>query len=209
MSTPDALTEVVELDRPASADVQVVSADPRVEALLVLPGTLTVLAYVPREGDPEAHVALKVDGNFVTVTLTRAMTKEQIFEAFAAAMPPGFEALTNDTQSEILILSILRVPSKTSTLPHVMFASTDPLQRFLWKARNKFTIEGNAARAALVRSIVHLTVDGFPVKVVLMGGETPVGTATKLQQARPVAYDAMLELPVVGDAAVAVTGLRR
>jgi hypothetical protein len=49
----------------------------------------------------------------------------------------------------------------------------------------------------------------LPVKVVLMGGETPVGTATKLQQAMPESYVAMLELPVFGDAAVDVTVLRR
>ena len=39
-------TEVIELTRPATAHVSIIKADPRLEAQVVLPGTLTVLAYV-------------------------------------------------------------------------------------------------------------------------------------------------------------------
>ena len=50
---------------------------------------------------------------------------DQIFDAIANALPSGFEAATNGTTSEVLIVSLLRVQKKTSVTPHVMFFSTD------------------------------------------------------------------------------------
>jgi hypothetical protein len=202
-------TEVIELPRPTTAQVEVISADPRMEVRVVLPGTFTLLGYVPVEGEFEAYVAMNVDGNFITVKLDQAMSKEEIFTAFAEALPSGFEAATNGTQSEVLILSILRARQRTSMTPHVMFFATDPAQRYLWRARNKICIDGDAAHSSVVASTLQLTVDGHPVKIALLGGENPFETASRIRDALPPGYRALIELPVFGESTVDLTILRR
>src|SRR5439155_17379189 len=97
---------------------------------------------------------------------------------------------------EVLILSILRLQPRISSAPQVMFYSTDPAQRFTWRARNKFTIEGVATHTGMVRSFVHLTVDGLPVKFTLNGGENPLAVASRLRAVLPTNYQTIIKLPM-------------
>src|SRR5688500_7279302 len=108
-------TEVLSFERPEPARLELISCDPRMEAQVVARGTLTLLAYVPDEGPFDAFLAFKVDGNFVSVALHKEMLKDDIFFALSDALPPGYEAATSDTQSEVLIVTVLPKRARVSS----------------------------------------------------------------------------------------------
>ncbi|MBI3183563.1 MAG: hypothetical protein HYZ28_15610 [Myxococcales bacterium] len=202
-------TPVVARARPSAAKLELVSGDPRMEARVVARGTLTLLAYVPDEGPFDAYVALKVDGNFVTVAFHKGLDREGIFQAIRAALPPGFEAATPEgSESEVLIVNVMRLAG-SEVAPHVMFASTDPGQRVRRAGRNKLSIDGVATRGFAHPAWIHLSVDGRQIEIPLSGGEGPLETAGLIRRALPGGYTAIIELPLYHGEEVKLTVVRR
>ncbi|MHB8876100.1 MAG: hypothetical protein ACYC8T_20610 [Myxococcaceae bacterium] len=209
MNTEQITSKVLPFKRPPTARLEVVSADERLEVQAAAPGTLTVLGYLPDDGPFDAFIALKVDGNFVTVAVHKGMSKEDIFDAFSNALPPGYEAATADSQSEVLILTVLKVRPRVSGNPTVKFMSNDPAQSLRWVGENKFTLSGSVSRAQTVRSFVEVTVDEKPLRIFLAAGESALAVATRIRAALPSHYQAILELPLYGEDQVKITVLRR
>ncbi len=202
-------TEPIFFTNPAAAEVELISADPRLEAVVVTQGTLTLLADVPDEGAFDAFLAMKIDGNFVTCGFHKGMERQDFLDEVARCLPPGFDVKhATETRSEVLILEITRARS-TGGSPEVSFLSTDPSQNFRWQGKNKFTIEGKAARNLSIRSELELSIEGRTVRLVLNGGDQPIATALKLRNALPPQFSALIELPLFSGAEVTVTILRR
>ena len=209
MNTSMVTSKVLAFQRPPTASLELVSVDPRMEVQVVAPGTMTVLGYVPDDGAFDAFLALKVDGNFVTVALHKGMDREGISDAFSNALPPGYEAASVDSQSEVLILTILRVRPRVSNAPAVKFMSNDPSQSLRWVGPNKFTISGSVSAQQTIRSFVEVTVDEKPTQVFLEPGESALAVATRIRAALPSHFQAILELPLYEEDQVKITILRR
>jgi hypothetical protein len=195
------------VDRPVPAKVEIVSADPRLELSLVAPSTFTLRGALPDEGSFEAFIALKVEGNFVTVGLHQGMLTDDVCTAIRAALPSGIEATMEGTASEVIVLTFWRQQNSGND-PEVTFASTDPQQRLRWVSGNKFTISGRAARSLSMRAWVELSIEGRALKVPLNSGEEPLRTAARLRDAMPGGFTALIELPSVAGGDVSVTVLR-
>lgn len=193
-----------------AARVEVVSADPRLEAKLVGNSILTLLAYVADEGPFDASLALKVDGTFVTVGLHKGMSGEEMIAAIDLALPAGYQAAAREgSMSEVLIVSVLR-PATTATHDlEVSFLATDPGQMFRWAGKNKLRIEGRATKGLQPRSHLELYVEGYRVRLPLAGGDFPLSTAMRLREALPKRYSALVELPIAPGGDVTLTILRR
>jgi hypothetical protein len=202
-------TERVELDGEQHARVDVVMADARLELKVLAGGTLALLAYVKDGGPAEAHCALKIDGNFVTFTMTRGMSGREVMAAVQGCLPPGYQATTRESsQAGVLIVSVLR-PEPAPPEPEISFLSTDPDQLFRWAGKNKVRIEGSTSKAFSVRSVLDLSVDGYRVKLPLQRGEEPLSTANRIRDALPKLFSALIELPVSPGGEVTLTVLRR
>jgi hypothetical protein len=195
------------LDRPVPAKVEIVSADPRLQLARVAPSTFTLLGALPDEGPFEAFIALKVEGNFVTVGLHKGMLTDDVCAAIRATLPSGIEATMEGTASEVIVLTFWRQQNSGSD-PEVLFASTDPQQQLRWVSGNKFTITGRAARSLSMRSWVELRIEGRALKVPLKSGDAPLRTAERLRDAMPGGFTALIELPSVAGGEVSLTVLR-
>lgn len=209
MNTSMATSKVLAFQRPTTAGLELVSVDARLEARVVAPGTMTLLGYVPDDGAFDAFLAMKVDGNFVTVALHKEMDREGIAEAFSSALPPGYEAASIDSQSEVLILTILRVRPRVSNAPSVKFMSNDPAQTLRWVGPNKFTLSGSVSKQQTVRSFVEVIIDEKPLRIYLAAGESSLAVANRIRAALPMHYQAILELPLYQEDQVKITILRR
>jgi phage tail sheath gpL-like len=205
MNTSMATSKVLTFQRPTPASLDLVSVDARLEARVVAPGTMTLLSYVPDDGAFDAFLAMKIDGNFVTVALHKQMDREDISEAFSSALPPGYEAASVDSQSEVLILTILRVRPQVPSAPPMKLSSSDKAQRLRWVGPSKFTISGTVSAC----SFVELTLDDQPLRLTLAAGESALTVAHRLRAALPLHYQAILELPLYQGDQVQVTLLRR
>jgi hypothetical protein len=203
-------TERVEIDPAVPAHVQLMSADKRLEAKIVAKSTLTMLAYVDDDGAFEAHLDLKVDENFVSVVLNKAMNSVDMVEAISKVLPDGYEPATRESSaSEVLIVTILRPQEAQQTAPEISFLSTDPHQLFRWVAKNKLRIEGRSAMGLSLRSVIDVYIEGYRVKLPLGRGDFPLTTANRLRDALPNEYSALIELPMVPGGDVTLTILRR
>jgi len=209
MNTAMLTSKVLAFRRPPTASLELVSVDPRLEAKVVAPGTMTLLGYVPDDGPFDAFLALKVDGNFVTVALHKGMDREGISEAFSSALPPGYEAASVDSQSEVLILTVLCVRPRVSNAPAVKFLSNDPAQSLRWVGPNKFTLSGSVSVQQTIRSFVELRIDDKAIKVYLTPGESSLAVANRIRAALPAHFQAILELPLYQEDQVKITVLRR
>lgn len=203
-------TEKVAFNQASSATVEIISADPRLEAKMVGSSILTMLAYVEDEGPFDAFVALKVDGNFITLGVHKGMFSEDIVEELRRTLPPGYEAATREgSLSDVLIINILRPQAQNPGNPEIHFLSTDAEQSFRWLATNKLRIEGRAARGLSMRSHLELFVEGYRVRLPLAGGDFPITTAKRLRDALPKHFTALIELPIFAGGEVTLTILRR
>jgi hypothetical protein len=195
--------------RPNGARIDLISADPRLEVMFGAEGMLTMNGSLSDEGPFDAFLAMKIDGNFVTAAFHKGMDKDDFFQELVRCMPPGYQAQTPEgSTSEILIVDIFRTPSRGGS-PEVGFTCTDPSQSVRWAGKNKFIIEGRAARSLSVRSELEIEVEGRRIKVVLGSGDHPLATAARIRQVLPLGYTAMIELPLFPGAEVVVTILRR
>lgn len=202
-------TEKVAFNQSSSATVEVVSADPRLEARMVGKSILTLLAYVDDEGPFDAFIALKVDGNFLTAGLHKGMDREDMIDELNRCLPMGYEAAARDgSMSEVLIVNILR-PQLQSADPEIHFLSTDVAQQFRWMGRNKLRIEGRASYGMSIRSHLELFIEGYRVRLPLAGGDFPITTAKRLREALPKHLSALIELPIFAGGDVTLTILRR
>jgi hypothetical protein len=202
-------TDRLEVAPVQPAVVELVKADQRLDVKVVARSTLTLLAFVEDEGPFQAHVAMKVDGNFVTFTVDGGMTSAEMIDAIAQALPPGYEPASRESsQSDVLIVTVLRPPVVQSE-PEISFLSTDPSQLFRWEAKNKLRIEGRASMSLSVRSILDVYIEGYRVKLPLSRGDFPLSTANRLREALPEPFAALIELPLVPGGDVTLTILRR
>ena len=202
-------TEPFSFGRPDAANVEVVSSDQRLDVVLGAPGMLTMNGFLADYGPFDAFLAMKIDGNFVTVGFHKGMVKEDFFTELVRCMPPGYEVLCPEgSQSEVMIVDIIRTPARGGS-PEIGFTCTDPSQRVRWVGKNKFVIEGRAARSLSVRSDLEIDVEGKRIKVAINSGDYPIATATRIRQVLPLGYTALIELPLYPGAEVIVTILRR
>jgi hypothetical protein len=203
-------TEPFAFGRPDAANVEVVSADPRLEVLTGATGMITMLGVLDDSGPFDAFLAMKVDGNFVTAGFHKGMLKEDFLAELGRCMPPGYEALLQPdaSVSEVMVVDIIRTPNRGGS-PEIGFTCTDPSQRVRWLGKNKFRIEGRAARSLSVRSELEIDVEGKRIKVAINSGDQPLATASRIRQVLPLGYTALIELPLYPGAEVIVTILRR
>ena len=202
-------TDKVALNQASHATVELLEADRRVEAKMVGFSMLTLLAYVDDDGPFDAYVALKVDGNFVTLALHKGMDADDIVHEVRRCLPPGYDAATRDgSLSEVLLINILR-PEETTPEPQLHFLCTDPTQQFSSLGRNKLVIFGRATREGRLRSHLELFVEGYRVRLPLGEGDSPITTAKRLRDALPKKYSALIELPISAGGEVSLTILRR
>lgn len=202
-------TEPFWFGRPDAAQVEVVGADERLAVMAGARGMLTMNAFLEDDGPFDAFLAMKIDGNFVTAGFHKGMVKEDFLTELVRCMPPGYEALSPEgSQSEVMIVDIVRTPARGGS-PEVGFTCTDPSQRVRWAGKNKFVIEGRAARSLSIRSELGIDVEGKRIKVVVNSGDYPIATATRIRQVLPLGYTALIELPLYPGAEVIVTILRR
>lgn len=202
-------TEKVAFNQASHAKVELLGADPRVEAKMVGYSMLTLLAYVDDDGPFDAYVALRVDGTFVTLGLHKGMDADDIVHEVRRCLPPGYEAATRDgSLSEVLLINILR-PEETSPEPQLHFLCTDPSQHFGAVGRNKLVIFGRATREGRLRSHLELFVEGYRLRLPLGAGDFPITTAKRLRDALPKKYSALIELPMSPGGEVTLTILRR
>lgn len=195
--------------RPDGARIELISADPRLEVMFGAEGMLTMNGFLADEGPFDAFLAMKVDGNFVTAGFHKGMDKADFFGELVRCLPPGYRAATPEgSASEVLIVDIFRTPSRGGSL-EIGFTCTDPSQRVRWAGKNKFIIEGRAARSLSVRSELEIEVEGKRITIVLCSGDHPIGTAARIRQVLPLGYTALIELPLFPGAEVVVTILRR
>lgn len=204
---PTERLQIEVLDRPIPARVELVSADARLELQRVGPSTFTLLGALPDAGPFEGFIALKVEGNFVTVGLHKGMHTDDVCAAIRAALPSGIEATMEGTASEVIVLTFWRQQNSGAD-PEVTFASTDPRQVLRWVRGNKFTISGRAARSLSMRAWVELSVEGRAPRVPLNSGDEPLRTAERLRDAMPGGFTALIELPSLPGGEVSVTVLR-
>jgi hypothetical protein len=201
-------TERVAFNQASHARVELVSADKRLEAAMVGYSMLTMLAYVDDAGPFDAFLALKVDGNFITVGLHKGMSRDDIVHELRRCLPLGYEAATREgSLSEVLMVNILR-PAENPD-PELRFLSTDGGQQFKPMGRNRLRIEGRATRGQSIRSHLELFVEGYRVRLPLGGGDFPITTAKRLRDALPKKYTALIELPMTAGGDVTVTIRRR
>jgi len=194
--------------RPDGARIDLISADPRLEVALGAQGMLTMNGFLADEGPFDSFLAMKIDGNFVTAAFHKGMDKQD-FDELVRCLPPGYQAATPEgSTSEVLIVDVFRTPSRGGS-PEVGFTCTDPSQRVRWAGKNKFIIEGRAARSLSIRSELEIELEGRHIKVVIRGGDHPIATAARIRQVLPLGYTAMIELPLFPGAEVVVTVLRR
>lgn len=195
--------------RPDGARIDLISADPRLEVMFGAEGMLTMNASLSDDGPFDAFLAMKIAGNFVTAAFHKGMDKEDFFQELVRCMPPGYQCETPEgSTSEVLIVDIFRTPNRGGS-PEIGFTCTDPSQRVRWAGKNKFIIEGRAARNLSIRSELEIEVEGRRIKVVLCSGDHPVATASRIRQVLPLGYTALIELPLFPGAEVVVTILRR
>src|SRR5688572_25428806 len=155
------------------ARIDLISADPRLDVMFGAEGMLTMNGQLDDDGPFDAFLAMKIDGNFVTASFHKGMAKEDFFEELARCLPPGFEALPySGGQPELLMLDLVRTPSRGGS-PEVSFTCTDPSQRIRWAGKNKFVIEGRAARSLSIRSSLEIELEGRKVSVGLASGDHP------------------------------------
>jgi hypothetical protein len=203
-------TERVEVDPAVPAQVQLMNADKRLDARIVAKSTLTMLAFVDDDGPFEAHLDLKVDDSFVSVTLNKTMNSADMLEAITNALPEGYEPATRESSaSDVLIVTVLRPQEAHVAAPEISFLSTDPSQLFRWVAKNKLRIEGRSAMGLSLRSVIDVYIEGYRVKLPLGRGDFPLSTANRLRDALPQQYSALIELPMVPGGDVTLTILRR
>lgn len=202
-------TERVAFNQASHAKVELLGADPRLEARMVGHSLLTLLAYVDDDGPFDAFLALKVDGNFLTLGLHKGMDAEDIVHEVRRCLPPGYEAATREgSLSEVLLINILR-PAETRPEPQLHFLATDPAQQFSSVGRNKLVIFGRATREGRLRSHLELFIEGYRVRLPLGAGDFPITTAKRLRDALPKKYSALIELPICAGGEVTLTILRR
>lgn len=200
-------TEKVELGRRDGATLVVTRADSRLEAAVVAQGVLTLNALIG-DGPCDAGLALKVDGNFVTVGFLVGMTKAQLFGALRRCLPPGYEAQSLGTENGVLVVSVVRLGAQQGEL-ELEFTCTDPAQRVRWAGPARLRIDGRAARSLSMRSELELRLERHVVRVVLRSGDHPLATAVRLRKALPPSYRALIELPTTKGGEVTVTILRQ
>ncbi len=209
LDTSSFSTDPFYFGRPDAARVELISADPRLEAMIGAEGMLILNGYLVDEGPFDAFLAMNVDGNFVTAAFHKGMDKEDFIHELQHSMPPGYEAAVPEgSASEVLIVDLFRTPSRGGN-PDVGFTCTDPSQRVRFAGKNKFIIEGRAARSLSVRSELEIEVEGRRIKICLCSGDQPLATAARIRQVLPLGYTAMIELPLYPGAEVVVTILRR
>ena len=202
-------TEPFSFGRPDAACIEVVSADDRLEVIVAGPGMVTMNGFLADYGAFDAYLAMKIDGNFVTVGFHKGMWREDFLAELVRCMPPGYEVVCSEgSQLEVMILDIVRLPMRGGS-PEVGFTCTDASQRVRWVGKNKFRIEGRAARNLSVRSELEIDVEGKRIKVAINSGDHPLATATRIRQVLPLGYTALIELPLYPGAEVIVTILRR
>jgi len=202
-------TERVLVSQAEGAQVKVVSADARLEVQVVAQSMVTMVGFIADEGPFDASVALKVDGNFITLGLHKGMSREDIVQELERGLPVGYEAVTReDSASDVLLINVLR-PQTVSADPEISFLSTDPKQMFRWAGKNKLRIEGRAARGMSMRTHLELYLEGYRVRLPLAGGDFPLATAMRLRGALPKRYAALVELPMIAGGDVTLTILRR
>lgn len=202
-------TEKVTFTEASHAKVELVSADARLEARMVGSSMLTLLAWVPDDGPFDAWLALKVDGNFVSLALHQGMSGEDIIHEVRRGLPPGYEAATREgSLSDVLMLNILR-PEADAPAPMLHFLSTDPEQQFLAVGRNQLRIEGRAARGQAMRSHLELFIEGYRLRLPIADGDFPISTAKRLRDALPKQYSALIGLPLIAGGDVTLTILSR
>ena len=195
--------------RPDGARIDLISADPRLEVMFGAEGMLTMNGFLSDDGPFDAFLAMKIDGNFVTAAFHKGMGKEDFFDEIVRCLPPGYEAATPEgSTSAVLIVDLFRTPHRGGS-PEVGFTCTDPGQRVRWAGKNKFIIEGRAARSLSVRSELEIEIEGRRLKVILGSGDHPIATASRIRQVLPLGYTALIELPLFPGAEVVVTILRR
>jgi hypothetical protein len=203
-------TERNDLAPPCAANVQLVSADPRLEVQIVGGTLITILSYVPDDGPFDASLALNVDGNFVTASLHKGMSSEDVVNELDRRMPPGYGAeLRDGSLSDVLIVTVLRPQVPANTSIDLRFLSTDPSQLFRWAGKNKLRIEGRSSKGLRPRPHLAVHLDGYLVRLPLGSADPPLTTALRLRDALPKRYGALVELPVSAGGDVSLTILRR
>jgi hypothetical protein len=200
-------TEPFSIGRPDGAVLEVTGSDPRLEVVAVQ-GVLTMTADLGDAGAFDAFLALKIDGNFVTFSFHKGMDRQDFLDEIRRGLPPGYELELPKSSNRILVIEIVPTPSRGGS-PEVGFFCTDPTQRVRFAGKNKFVIEGRAARSLSVRSELDLEIEGRHLRVILQSGDHPIATATRLRSVLPLGYSALIELPLFEGAEVAVTILRR
>ncbi len=207
--TSTVITEPFSFGRPDAATIEVVSADERLEVVIAGPGMLTMNGFLADYGAFDAFLAMKVDGNFITVGFHKGMWREDFMAELVRCMPPGYEVICSEgSQLEVMIIDIVRTPTRGGS-PEVGFTCSDPSQRVRWLGKNKFRIEGRAARSLSTRSELEIDVEGKRIRVAINSGDFPLATATRIRQVLPLGYTALIELPLYPGAEVIVTILRR
>ena len=202
-------TEKVTFSGASHAKVELVTTDARLEARMVGSSMLTLLGWVPDEGPFDAYLALKVDGNFVSLALHQGMSSEDIIHEVRRGLPVGYEVVTREgSLSDVLMLNILR-PEAGAPAPQLHFLATDPEQQFFALGRNQLRIEGRAARGLQMRSHLELFIEGYRLRLPLAGGDFPISTAKRLREALPKKYTALIGLPLIAGGDVTLTILSR
>ena len=207
----DEPTEPVLLEDSDACQVEIVSADERLGAVLVSRGTLALSSTLPDAGAYDAFLALKADGNFFTLAFHKGMGPVEVLTEFQRGVPPGYAVESAGTTSGgVGVVTLLQKASPSARGPRVRFGSSDPSQLVKWAGPNRFTIEGRAARGLTSAAWVQLEVDGEkPVQVQVHGGDTPFATAERIRAALPHGLAAQFEPPKSPDQSVTVTIVRR
>jgi hypothetical protein len=207
---PSEFPTEVEAGAVEHAVVELMEADPRLEARVVARSTLTLMSRVPDVGPLAAPLVFKVDGSLVTTTLHKGMGAEEIAAAIEHGLPDGYTCAARDSsQSEVMIISVLRPAQVNPKTPELGFMATDPTQMFRWVAKNKLRIEGEASRGLTLRSFIELDLEGHRIRMPLVGGSSPVATALRLRDALPPRYSALLEVPAEPGGDATLTILRK
>ena len=201
-------TDVITIvDEPAT--LQLLSADDRLEAQVVSNGTIAMLGFVAEApGAKPAVLALKVDANFVSVSLAPGLQHQHLTEQLRDALPQGYElARLPGSSPDVLILKIVR-RHPVAAEPLIEFKCDDPGQCFIWAGNNRLQISGACAHGPN-RASLALTIDGKRLGLWLMPGDLPITTALRLRDALPARYSALVELPHAEGGDVSITILAR
>ncbi|MFZ5469195.1 MAG: hypothetical protein ACOZIN_07105 [Myxococcota bacterium] len=181
----------------ATVKVAVSSNDPSQKARMVARSNLFVLSGTASNNGIAASVlTLTLDGQKVSVPLSRGYTPATTFGAIERALPPGYTAqmLTQKRTGKVdtVTVRITKNLSPPSTRLEVTLAN-DPAQRVSFTGGNKLTITGTATSSGIIPSFVNLMVDGQRVVVRVKRGDGAQTTAENISAALPKSHRAQVE----------------